>query len=50
MLCRFASKEIMEAWYKKPKHEEISSQVYGEGLIDGEPDPRYLTKIAGTSR
>lgn len=49
MLSRFASKEIMEAWYKKTKHEEISGKVYEEKLIDGEPEARYCTRVAGTS-
>lgn len=38
----------MEAWYKKPKHEEISGKVFGEGLIDGEPEPRWLTRVAAS--
>jgi quinol monooxygenase YgiN len=49
ILSRFASKEIMEAWQKSPKHVEISSKVYGEEIIDGEPDARYCIRVAGTS-
>ena len=45
---RFASQAIMAAFFKKPKHEEIGGKVYGEGLIEGEPEARYCLKIAGT--
>lgn len=33
---------------KKPKHQEISGKVFGEGLIDGEVDARYYSRVAGT--
>lgn len=45
---RFKSTGVMEAWYKSPKHDEISGKVFGEGLIDGEPEARYLSKVVGT--
>ena len=46
--CSFASDAIREAFMKKAKHEEIAGKVFGEGLIDGEPEARYCSWVAGT--
>ena len=47
-LCRYASQAILAAFFKNPKHEEISGKVYAEGLIEGEPEARYCRRIART--
>ena len=49
-IARFESEEAMKAFYAKPKHDEIRGKVYGEGLIDGEPEIRWVRKIAGTKQ
>lgn len=44
----FVSKEVMNAFFKKPKQEEILSKAMKEGLIEAD-DSRYYTRIGGTS-
>jgi hypothetical protein len=38
----------MEAWYKKTKHQEISSKAFEEGLIEEGWETKYCSRIRGT--
>lgn len=48
VLFRFATKEVMESWFKHPKMEEVNRKIFDECLMDGEVDARFYRRIGGT--
>ena len=38
----------MKRWWNKPKHQDVSSKAFAEGLIEEGWETRYCTEICGT--